>query len=129
MTLNKYQDPFTFEGVTGEMYIGKDGKARLRVDDKVWKSWSAKKRSLFVYCTNVRFDQAVGESQPAPTNPGNPNHPDYKPTSAASILRREQKKKPRPDKVAAAIRELLITPDKDVVAGKSHLHPSNGGDA
>lgn len=125
MTLNKYQDPFTFEGVTGEIFLNKYGRARLRVMEEEWNTWLKKKKDFFTYCTNVRLEHYVGESQQsqqAPTNPGNPNHPDYAPTSTVSVLRRRHRRKHEPEKVAAAIRRLLATPDEDVVPGQPYLH-------
>lgn len=64
MTLNKYQDPFTFEGVTGEIFLNKYGRARLRVMEEEWNTWSKKKKDFFTYCTNVRLEHYVVPGQP-----------------------------------------------------------------
>ncbi|KAK7702430.1 hypothetical protein SLS64_009722 [Diaporthe eres] len=85
-TLADHHDPTKVEGVTSEIITRDSGRQSYKIEPDVWKTMSKKARRNFTYNNNIKFGLPPGPS-PRPTNPGNPNHPDYYPHSRASLVR------------------------------------------
>ncbi|KAH8754334.1 hypothetical protein F5883DRAFT_620866 [Diaporthe sp. PMI_573] len=107
VTLLRYNDPTKLSGVTSEVYTNKDGRPRFRVDPDVWRSMTRQERKQFLWGSNVKFSLPPGESAQEPANPGNPRHPEYRPTSIESQIRGSFKGRPNPDAMCAAVKGLV----------------------
>lgn len=90
-TLPDHRDPTKAEGVTSEIMTRDSGRQSYKIEPDVWKTMSGRARRNFTYNNNIKFDLPPGDPFPRPTNPGNPNHPDYNPNSCASFMRRNLK--------------------------------------
>lgn len=87
-TLSDHSDPTKVEGVTSEIMTRKSGRQSYKIERGVWKTMSRKAKRHFTYSNNIKFGLPPGDPSKRPTNPGNPNHPDYDPNSCASFMRR-----------------------------------------
>lgn len=118
-TLADHHDPTKAEGVTSEIMTRGSGRQSYKIDPDVWKTMSRKAKSNFTHNNNIKFGLPPGDPSPRPTNPGNPNHPDYNPNSCASFMRRNLKagggarkpvkQKPAEVNVAPASRQATFT--------------------